>query len=34
VIAQGKVSVRLRIVPQGIAKAIEAEIGFTNPAQA
>jgi len=34
VIAQGKVVTRLRIVPQGIAKAIEAEIGFTNPAQA
>lgn len=34
VIAQGKVVVRLRIVPQGIAKEIEAEIGFTNPAQA
>lgn len=34
VIAQGKVVTRVRIVPQGIAKAIEAEIGFTNPAQA
>lgn len=34
VIAQGKVVTRLRIVPQGIAKAIEAEIGFSNPAQA
>lgn len=34
VIAQGKVVTKLRIVPQGIAKAIEAEIGFTNPAQA
>lgn len=34
VLAQGKVNVRVRIVPQGIAKAIEAEIGFTNPAQA
>ncbi|MCW5900487.1 MAG: hypothetical protein KIT10_14580 [Flavobacteriales bacterium] len=34
VIAQGKVKTRLRIVPQGIAKEIEGEIGFTNPAQA
>ncbi|MBL8002390.1 MAG: hypothetical protein JNL05_10550 [Flavobacteriales bacterium] len=34
VVAQGKVITRLRIVKQGIAKAIEAEIGFTNPAQA
>lgn len=34
VIAQGKVKVRLRLVPQGIAKEIEGEIGFTNPAQA
>lgn len=33
VIAQGKVITKLRVVPQGIAKAIEAEIGFTNPAQ-
>jgi hypothetical protein len=34
VIAQGKVVTRIRVVPNGIAKAIEAEIGFTNPAQA
>ncbi len=34
VLGQGKVVVRLRIVPQGIAKAIEAEIGFTNLLQA
>lgn len=34
VIAQGKVITKLRIVPQGIAKEIEGEIGFTNPAQA
>lgn len=34
VIAQGKVRCRLRVVPQGIAKAIEAEIGFLNPSQA
>ncbi|HQY04121.1 MAG: hypothetical protein IPH00_16560 [Flavobacteriales bacterium] len=34
VIAQGKVVTKLRIVPQGIAKEIEGEIGFTNPAQA
>ncbi|HMN06922.1 MAG TPA: DUF2586 family protein [Flavobacteriales bacterium] len=33
VIAQGKVITKLRIVPQGIAKEIEGEIGFTNPAQ-
>lgn len=34
VIATGKVVTKLSITPQGIAKAIEAEIGFTNPAQA
>lgn len=34
VIATGKVTTKLSITPQGIAKAIEAEIGFTNPAQA
>lgn len=34
VIATGKVSCRIRVVPQTIAKAIEAELGFTNPAQA
>jgi hypothetical protein len=34
VIATGKVVCKLRIVPQGISKAIEAEIGFLNPAQA
>lgn len=34
VIAQGKVVCKVRVVPQGIAKAIEAEIGFLNPAQA
>lgn len=33
VIATDKVSTKLTITPQGIAKAIEAEIGFTNPAQ-
>lgn len=33
VIANGKVTVKVSIVPQGIAKAIEALIGFTNPAQ-
>ena len=33
VLAQGKVVCRIRLVPQGIAKAIEAELGFTNPAQ-
>jgi hypothetical protein len=33
VIAQGKVLVKVSIVPQGIAKSIEAEIGFNNPAQ-
>ena len=32
VLAQGKVKVKLRVIPQGIAKAIEAEIGFYNPA--
>lgn len=31
VIAQGKVLVKVSITPNGIAKAIEAEIGFTNP---
>ncbi len=34
VIATGKVSCGIRVVPQSIAKAIEAELGFTNPAQA
>lgn len=34
VLAQGKVKCAVRVVPQGIAKAIEAELGFTNPAQA
>lgn len=34
VIATGKVSTKLSITPQGIAKAIEGEIGFTNPTQA
>lgn len=34
VLAQGKVVTKLRVVPQGIAKEIEGEIGFTNPAQA
>jgi hypothetical protein len=34
VIATGKVLTKLTITPQGIAKAIEGEIGFTNPAQA
>lgn len=34
VIAQGKVVCSIRVVPQGIAKAIEADLGFTNPAQA
>lgn len=34
VISQGKVITKLRIVPQGIAKDIECEIGFINPAQA
>jgi hypothetical protein len=34
VIATGKVVVSLAITPQGIAKEIEATIGFTNPAQA
>lgn len=34
VIATGKVEVSLAITPQGIAKEIEATIGFTNPAQA
>lgn len=33
VIAQGKVLVKVSITPNGIAKAIEAEIGFNNPAQ-
>lgn len=33
VIGQGKVVTKLSIVPQGIAKVIEAEIGFNNPAQ-
>jgi hypothetical protein len=34
VIATGKVVVSLAITPQGIAKEIEATIGFANPAQA
>lgn len=34
VIASGKVVVTLAITPQGIAKEIEATIGFANPAQA
>lgn len=34
VIAQGKVVCSVRVVPQGIAKGIEADLGFTNPAQA
>lgn len=34
VIAQGKVIVKVSITPNGIAKAIEAEIGFNNPALA
>lgn len=34
VIATGKVVVSLAITPQGIAKEIEATIGFSNPAQA
>ena len=34
VIALGKVVCSISVVPQGIAKAIEADLGFTNPAQA
>lgn len=34
VLATGKVTCKLTIVPQGIAEEIEAEIGFTNPALA
>lgn len=34
VTAQGKVVCSISVVPQGIAKFIEAELGFTNPAQA
>lgn len=31
VVAQGKVMVRIRIIPDGIAKGIEVELGFLNP---
>lgn len=34
VIAQGKVKTRVRVLPNGIAKEIESELGYTNIAQA